>query len=222
MYQLVENLEEYREHAAICRKPLEKVAEKLRKEFQVKATIQPVGSYKLILMLKDEKGTYYVDYHIILTKKPMQLYKEPRKLRTFIDSNIQNYCKARKDTIRKNSATNLRYALTTAKGERFVLHVEFLYRNHSKTGYIRLVYNKEQRTYGWNNMPGSCADIATRIHRVEKYHLQEELRQKYLNMKNAALEAGEDPLSLPTLKQACVETLHLLHKKDFTNTSPTF
>ena len=70
-------------------------------------------------------------------------------------------------------------------------------------------------------MPGNCADIATRIHRVEKYYLQDELRQTYLDMKNAALEAGEDPLSLPMLKQACVESLHLLHKKDLINTSRT-
>ncbi len=211
MYKLVDNVEEYRVHAAICRKPLDVAIDGLRKKLQCKVDLQPIGNQKLILMLKNQKGTYYFDYHIVLTKMPMKI--EPRELRSFIDGAIQEYCKARKDTIRKNRADHLRYTFTTVKGERFVLNVEILCCTPSK--YKRLVYNKEKRSYGWSTMVGKCRDIRTRIHRVQKYNVEEELRQIYLAKKNASYQKGEETLSLPLLKQACVEVMHLVHRKQF-------
>ena len=218
MYQLIDSIEEYRMHLAICRKPLNAAMDTLRKEFEIKGSLQPLGNKKIALMLKDRKGTYYVDYLMILTRTRI-LFKEPQKVRSLIDTTIQNYCKARGDDIHKKRVANLRYTFTTAQGENFVLNVEILHRNQGNVGFVRLLYNKENKSYGWWSMPGRCGDITTRLHRVQKYNQIDTLRKKYVKMKNMNLKAGEEQLSLPILKQACVETMHLVKRKQFLNTS---
>ena len=186
MYTLVENKKERQAAVAACMKPLEEVAAKLRKKYNMKIAIQTVGSNAVNLITKDSKGTFDLDFDLLITQCPAELRDNPKKLKDLIRGWLDEAIDRMYTRCGKDSTSVLTYIFHEKNNTEMIysMDVGILTMAGKNQPVLRLIFDKPKQVYIWNQMTERYNQLAASVKLLNKKGKKNELRKRYLEKKN--------------------------------------
>lgn len=210
MYQYVTNKQELSELKEACETIIKNVQTSWLKDyFTFQFNLIGSGSNKLITQNGDD-GEYDLDYNFILQKDKQGLINDPKKIKELF---IQAFNKANPNLGFKpaeNSTSVITSKLIYGNRLHFSFDVAILCEGNNGN-YLKIVQNKNNNQYYWNEVPHS-RNYQTTIKLVKKARKWNELRDRYLKLKNLYLSRGEDVASFSILIQALNEVMQVIKR----------
>ena len=209
MLTLVENTEEYREIARVCRTCITETCEDLRTEHQLKAVPISLGNLRYMLMAKDAKGTYHVYYYIAFMKYPQDQLKKPRQTRLLVHKLLSAAVKRRYKVENRQPLHELRYKFTTGRGKAIDLHVGIL-ANDKRNSYYLISYDKDELAFTWTELKRKIQTYPKMLKQLKENRRIEELRKLYINKLSDKTYSKVPAISI---WKECVDALYY-HKEE--------
>lgn len=187
MYKFVEKkiADRYRSE---CSATLKKVQIALRKKYDINIQFTLIGSGARNLVTRNGKGSFDLDYNIIILNMPNEFWKDLRKLKETIRITFNSVEKNEFFTDGKDSTsaiTALLHFKDTPNIE-FSFDIAILSKNRKKN-YQRLIHDKTSKRYIWNEVHKSNG-IRRKAKTLKNEGLWQEVREVYLNKKNKYLK----------------------------------
>lgn len=210
MYKYVTNKHELDELKKACETIIKNVQTSWLKDyFTFQFNLIGSGSNNLITQNGDD-GEYDLDYNFILQKDKQGLINDPKKIKELF---ILSFNKANPNLGFKpaeNSTSVITSKLIYGNRFRFSFDVAILCEGNDGN-YLKIVQNKSNNQYYWNEVPHS-RNYQTTIKLIKKKGKWNELRIRYLELKNLFLSRGEDIASFSILIQALNEIKQTIAK----------
>lgn len=209
MLTLVENVEEYRAIAKICRKFITETCEALKNEHHFGVEAINMGSLRNILMTKDEEGTYQVHWYIVLMRYPKEQLRKPRQTRMLIHKILGESIKKRYKVQNRQPLNELRYKFTDSYGKSIDLHVGIL-ANDKRNSYYIISYDKDELAYTWTELKRKIQNCHKMIPQIKDEKRMEDLRQLYIAKVN---DKAYSRVPVISIFKECVDILYY-HKEE--------
>lgn len=167
-------------------KPLEEVAAKLRKKYEMKIAIQTVGSNAVNLITKDSKGTFDLDFDLLITQCPTELKDNPKKLKDLIRGWLDEAIDRMYTRCGKDSTSALTYIFHEKNDTKMIysMDIGILTMAGKNQPLLRLIFDKPKQVYIWNQMTERYNQLAASVKLLNKKGKKNELRKRYLEKKN--------------------------------------
>lgn len=185
MYTYVSTRSEGKKALNECTPIVEEIAKMLRSKYKMRVQIESIGSKRVNLMTKDNNGVFDVDYNLVLTRCPVELYNRPKKLKDTIRGWLDTIINRDYTNCGKDSTSSLKYIFHKKDGTmKFTMDIGIIVSNGGKKLPLRLIYNKTSNAYIWNEMTMKYETMYQKIKALHKAGKAMKLREKYLDKKN--------------------------------------
>ncbi|MFJ6921152.1 MAG: hypothetical protein ACIRZX_08590 [Lactobacillus crispatus] len=191
MYRFVK-YSQVKPYANICRKGLAKMQKKVRSKHHLTMQIDLIGSGKNRVVTRNGNQPFDLDFNIYLKKIPANLVDNPKKIKGIIKGNLDEVLKNTGFSAGKNSTSAITYIMhkNSKVKKDFSFDVGILSYSNSAHNWQRLIYDKANNRYIWNELFDSCG-----IEKREKIlystaSLAEKVRTTYLEKKNENLQSS--------------------------------
>ena len=190
MYYFVDE-KEYHIYKVDCSNTLKKTCELLKKK-NIIAQFVLVGSGARNMVTRNGNGPYDLDYNLIIVKAPDEYWNDLRKLKDTIRNALNKAVGGNWFSDAQDSTSCLTALLhfSDSPKVKFSFDVAIICEN-SNGKWMRLIHNKNMwgignDQYTWNEVPYSM-NIKVKADVLKRNDLWQEVRDKYLNLKNMYL-----------------------------------
>lgn len=204
MYILVDNKQQVKPYRDECWSILYKAQKKLRQNEDITMDVNLVGSgSKKIVTKNGDDGTFDLDFNLILHRIPRKYKRDllllKRTIRQEIDSVVNSYNYSHG----KDSTSVITYVKHDKQGKPvFHFDVGLIYADKATGNYERLVYEDSSKTIlTWNEV-FSSKKLNRRAKKIRQQGKFNEVKQRYVELKNQALSRQENTASYSLYAQA--------------------
>ncbi len=205
MFDYVYDKQELKELKTACETIIKNVQQSWLKDyFTFQFVLIGSGSNNLITQ-NGENGEFDLDYNFILQKDKQGLINNPKKIKELF--------------IKAFNETNPDLGFKPAENSTSVITSKLIYGNRlhfsfdvaimcegNNGNYLKIVHNKATEQYYWNEVRHS-RNYQTKIKAIKDAGKWNDLRERYLELKNQHLSRQEDIASFSILIQAINEIL---------------
>ena len=205
MFEYVNDKQKLKDLKKACETIIKSVQQSWLKDyFTFKFNLIGSGSNNLITQ-NGENGEFDLDYNFILQKDKQGLVNNPKRIKelfikAFNEANPQLGFKPA-----ENSTSVITSKLVYEKRLYFSFDVAIMCEGNNGN-YLKLVHNKTTGQYFWNEVRHS-RNYQTKIKAIKDSGRWNDLRERYLELKNQHLSKQEDIASFSILIQAINEIL---------------
>lgn len=203
MYQFVTDKEELRELKNACETIIKNVQKSWLKEYFTFQFVLIGSGSKNLITKNGENGEYDLDYNFILQKDKQGLANNPKKIKELF---IQAFNEANPGLGFKpaeNSTSVITSKLVYEQRLYFSFDVAILCEGNNGN-YLKIRRNKQNNQYYWNEEKHS-RNYQSKIKAIKDADKWNQLRDRYLELKNMYLSRQEDIASFSVLIQAINE-----------------
>ena len=192
MYRFVDKAR-YNSYRLVCEEVLQKVYHRMKKRYKLTAFIYPIGSGKYHLVTQDGNGPFDLDYNVEFHKLPLELQRDPRKLkdefRLLFDRFGQQYFLPGRDST--SSIKFLSRANNNAGRNRFSVDIGLIRHHDVGLPNSRLIHDKAKGMFSWEESL-SQGKVRAKIKAIRAVGKWQTLREKYLDRKNLYLSRQDE------------------------------
>jgi hypothetical protein len=177
-----------------CEWILRSMQHELRKKYDFRCQLYPVGSCPNGVLTKNEEGHFDLDYDMDVLRLPEEWARNPHLLKDHVRMTLDSYA-ASLGFLPAQDSTSVLTAVSEKKNFSFDLCLTFRQGNDL----LRLIHDKGKDTYIWNIRKDE-ADWLAKRRILYNHHLKAELQKQYLHLKNTGREGKSSlPLLIETI-----------------------
>lgn len=187
MYEYVTKREVAR-YRACCSDILNRLKMKLEKGYGIKAYVTLIGSGAKNMVTRNGKGSFDLDYNLVLTSIPQKYEKSPALLKNHIRETLNSMVDKRFRP-GKDSTSSIKYIVHAKDGTTVVFSFDVALIREDGGG-SKLIHDKKQGVFIWNQIRDS-GDLDKKVALIKKRGCWKSVRDGYLDLKNEYLSDGD-------------------------------
>lgn len=169
---------------------LDKLREKLKKEYGIEVRIVLVGSGANNMVTRNGKGGFDLDYNLVLPSIPPEYAGAPENLKSLVRKEMDALVPSG-FSHGKDSTSAITYLLYSPDKKRVEFKVDVALILAGKNGYSRLVRDRNTKRYIWN-LIRSSGDLNPKLNAIKAAGRLDELTDIYQQKKNLYLSRQDN------------------------------
>lgn len=201
---------EVAEYKAYCSDVLNRLKMKLENEHDIRTYVTLIGSGAQNMVMRNGKGSFDLDYNLVLTFVPQEYEKSLKRLKNLIQGILDDLVDKR-FTHGKDSTSSITY-LAHARERKTVVFSFDVALIREKGGQSKLVHDKKKDIFIWNQIRDS-GDLDKKVAMIKKGGRWKNVRDDYRELKNMYLKMSDrDHPSFVVYIQAVNQVYHAMRQ----------